>query len=331
MRVRRDAAGALARCPGPGAARILLEALAAEDGNDDRLPWHGPAGPTEAQKGELAELRRVNAGSVREVEVSSLRLAAGAEAPRLLRELLAHDDPAVRSAAAVNLLTLADPGAAAAVAARIPGEKEAGIRRRLLGTLAALGGAGADAAFESLLSGEDPDLRVAALEALAGEEAKARAPEGTRLCLGRPDAAFEERIAATLALGRAGGPGAAALLAEILAKASTGEELRASLQALARTRDPAAVPAVAALLPGGGAAGMPADARETADLAVETLGDLRAPEGAPPPHAFVRPPRRQPAPPAAPLPAHGHELFSHRQRLRAESRSLARLRSPPYP
>jgi HEAT repeat protein len=282
MRVRKAAVGALDRSPGADAVRLLVESLATEDGNDDRLPWYGEGEPTAQQKAETEELRRANAGSVREGAVSSLRRAAGAGAPALLRGLVEHADPAVRRAAAANLVSLGDEGAAPALADRIPRETDPGIRRLLFEAVASLGGPAADAAFERILAGDDADARVQALEALAGERARARAPAGTRRSLERTDAGPTERLAAIPALGRGRDPGAVALLAGLLARSTVGEERRTVLQALGLSRDPAAVPAVVALIPASDTDRLGADERETVDLAVETLGELRAKEAAAP-------------------------------------------------
>jgi HEAT repeat protein/tetratricopeptide (TPR) repeat protein len=276
VRVRRAAAGALSLCPGPESTGFLLAAIVLEDGDDDRLPWYGPAGPTDSQRQELRGVRVAHAGSVRGAAVSSLRIAAGAGAPALLARLLESSDPEIRAAAADNLFNLGDEGAAPALESRILREKEAGLRDRFLTILAALGGPAADAAFGRMLASEDEDVRVTALRALSGERAKSLAPEGARQCIERSGAGSEERLAAVLAYGRSRAPGAAAILAAMLEGTPAGEERRTILQALGLTRDPAAVPAVAALLPGG-PAGMRAPAEdETSDLAVEVLGELRA-------------------------------------------------------
>jgi HEAT repeat protein len=307
MRVRRAAAGALERSPGDAAVRLLLASLESENGDDDRLPLapeappepepsapapdeESPAGRAKAERAArdeaarttLAETRKANAASVRETVVSSLRFAAGPRAREVLVALLGHADPAVRSAAAANLRTLADLAAAPALAARVAAEADAGIREKLLFALADLGGPEADAALEKILAGEDGAIRTVALDALSRDGTKARAPEGTLRSLRRADASFEERAAAVQALGAARDPARTPLLLEILAGAATGEERRGALQALGRTRDPAAVAAVAALLPRGDSIPTERDESETAAFAVETLGDLRAAEGAPP-------------------------------------------------
>jgi HEAT repeat protein/tetratricopeptide (TPR) repeat protein len=282
MRVRRAAVAALERAPGATSTRMLTDLLATEAGDDDRLPWYGPKGPDAQQKEEIAEIRRANAGSVKEAAVTTLRFAAGAEAPALLRGLLDDGDPFVRDAAARNLVTLGDDGAADALAKRIAREEDPGLRDRFLTSLAAIGGGRADEAFEGFLAGDDEALRQSALEALAGESARARAPRGARLRLEDREAGPSERLSAIPALGRGGGPGAVEILGGILLATKEGEERRAALQALGMTRDPAAVKTVAALLPSGDVEPLDPDGRETVDLAIETLGELRAEAAAAP-------------------------------------------------
>jgi HEAT repeat protein len=282
MQVRRYAVAALERAPGPAATRLLSDLLAKEDGEDDRLPWYGPKGPDEQQRYELAEIRRAYAGSVKEAAVSTLRFTAGEGAAALLRGLLEDGDPMVRDAAARNLVTLGDEGSAGALAARIAREADAGLKDRLLTALAALGGPGADEAFERILAEGDEAERQSALEALSRESARARAPEGVRRSLERADAGPIERLAAIPALGRGRGREAVDLLGRLLLAAKTGEERRAALQALGLTRDPAAVRAVVSLLPAGDPEELGVDERETLDLAIETLGELRAAEAAAP-------------------------------------------------
>ncbi len=276
VRVRRDAARALSLRPGRESTGFLLALLLLEDGDDDRLPRYGPAAPTAAQREELRAVRAANAGGVRGSAVSSLRTCAGDRAPSILRRLLESRDPEIRRAAADNLFGLGDAGAAPALEARIGREGDPGLREHLLTVLAALGGPEADAAFERLLDGKDEDLRSGALRALAGDGATARAPEGARRCAGRPGAPPDERGTAMLALGRSRAPGAAAFLASMLAAAPPGEERRTILQALGHTRDPAAVPAVVALLAALDAPGAAPEEEDTADLAVEILGELRS-------------------------------------------------------
>jgi len=308
LRVRHAAARALSLLPGPRATALLLGVLESEDGTDERMPWYGEAGPTEEQVLELAALKDANAGGVRDAAVSSLRFAAGPGAAAALAALLGNPHPDVRGAAADNLLTLGDPAAAAALAARAEEEAEPGLRDRLLAALAALGGPAADAAFERWVAGVDAALRAAALRALGGESARARAPAGLRGFLAQAGAAPDERADALHALGRAADPDLTPVLLEALRAAATLEERTEALQALGLGRDPAAVEPVAALLPPGDPALLSPEALRTALQAVETLGDLRCERAAPALAALLA---RTLGP--ALLPGHGRTVDVERQ------------------
>lgn len=289
LRVRLAAARGLADLRGERAVAVLRERIAAEDGGDDRLPGHYSPGPgepvdpraAEAKEREIAAVREANAGTVRTALLSSLRFAAGEGAGALLAQFLAHPDPEVRRAAAANLLTIGDPAAAPALAARVPEEGDPGLRTGLLLALAALGGPGADAAFEAFLAAGDPDLRTEALEALGSPKSRVRAPAGLRALLADPDADAYERLAALHALGRAADPALTPDLLAFIARAPSEEERRGALAALGLSRDPSCVEAVAALLPRGPLPAPDSDALDTANQAVETLGELRCPRAAP--------------------------------------------------
>ena len=112
MQVRMAAVQGLGSLRGAEVVEALLGHLSAEDGSDDRLPWHGGEPPTDAAAAEREAVKEANAGSVRGAVVSSLRFAAGEEARPRLEALLSHGDPAVRGSAASNLATLGDPAAA---------------------------------------------------------------------------------------------------------------------------------------------------------------------------------------------------------------------------
>ena len=272
MQVRMAAVQGLGSLRGAEVVEALLGHLSAEDGSDDRLPWHGGEPPTDAAAAEREAVKEANAGSVRGAVVSSLRFAAGEEARPRLEALLSHGDPAVRGSAASNLATLGDPA----------------VRARLLEALATLGGPGADAAFEGYLASPDGDLRAAALAALDGENVRAGAPRGLRALVEDAAADPVDRLDALRARGRAADPALAPFLRARLAAAATPEERRLALQALGRGRDPGSVAPVAALLPAGPAGALDDDAFDTGTTAVEALGDLRSPDAVPHLAALLR-------------------------------------------
>ena len=272
MQVRMAAVQGLGSLRGAEVVEALLGHLSAEDGSDDRLPWHGGEPPTDAAAAEREAVKEANAGSVRGAVVSSLRFAAGEEARPRLEALLSHGDPAVRGSAASNLATLGDPA----------------VRARLLEALATHAGPAAAAAYEGYLASPDGDLRAAALAALDGENVRAGAPRGLRALVEDAAADPVDRLDALRALGRSADPALAPFLRARLAAAATPEERRLALQALGRGRDPGSVAPVAALLPAGPAGALDDDAFDTGTTAVEALGDLRSPDAVPHLAALLR-------------------------------------------
>ncbi len=283
FRVRCAAAQALSAARGPATVEVLLRCLDAEDGGDDPPPVYGADTPLGvAEEAEVRARIASNATAVRTAIVSSIRFAGGPDAAGLLAGLLSHANPDVRGAAADNLVTLADPEAVPALAARLEVEDTPGIRDRLFAALAAAGGPGAEAAFERVLAGADGALRLMALNALEAKSAKARAPAGVLRSVTRPDPVELERETAVGLLGRAGDPARTPLLLELLSKARGGEERRHLLHVLGTTHDPAVLVPLAALLPPGDPATLAQDDLATAITAAEALGDLRLPQAAGP-------------------------------------------------
>ncbi len=285
--VRLAAADALEKAPGPATVRLLLRRIDAEDGRAQ-----GDADPgDDAEFARAVEERRtVRRIRLRTALVASLRFAAGGEAAPVVAALLSHAAPEVREAAAAHLGALRDPRATPAILAALAAEGARaaageppvpGLRDSLLSAAVACGGPEADAFVDRTLAGPDGEARSLVLRALATGDPLRAAPESVAALLDRAPAGSPDRLLAMEVLGHRRVPPRTDLLLRVLREAAHDEERRKAIETLGRTRDPAAVGSLAALLPAASVDGM--DEREFAAgiLAAEALGEIRSPTAAP--------------------------------------------------
>jgi HEAT repeat protein len=89
------------------------------------------------------------------------------QAPKQLTALLSDKDPEMRQMVAWSLFTIQDPDAVPAITTAMRAETDKDTQRALIRALASTGERSVDA-IKSLLDSKDPEVREAAIRALAG-------------------------------------------------------------------------------------------------------------------------------------------------------------------
>jgi HEAT repeat protein len=241
--IRDEAAVALGRIGGPGTFEALARAALESPGEEVKASALRGLGvlPFAETRAFFEEyLRSTTSAAMKAAALEALGDAEGDPSP-LLVEHLSDPSPSVREAALQAMSMTDAPGSAAAeLLGRLADEKEPGMRSRIYQALGNQEDFEAETILETVRDEGRPDVRVAGFDLLAGACAGGAAPSVTAffeesavpelqiVALTDPDPG--NRVAAVIALRKAGTPGARGALETIAREAAdpkTAEAARA--------------------------------------------------------------------------------------------------------
>jgi HEAT repeat protein len=168
--VRETAAWALADARSSAAVVEALTAALRRDPNTKvraTAAWAlGSLGDDDAVEALTAALSDTSRDVVRR-SVWAIGSISPKQAPKQLTALLSDKDPEMRQMVAWSLFTIQDPDAVPAITTAMRAETDKDTQRALIRALASTGERSVDA-IKSLLDSKDPEVREAAIRALAG-------------------------------------------------------------------------------------------------------------------------------------------------------------------
>jgi len=177
--VRETAAWALADARSSSAVIEALTTALRRDANTKvraTAAWAlGSLGDDDAVEGLTAALSDTSR-EVRMRSVWAIGSISPKQAPKQLTALLTDKDPEVRRLVAWSLFTIQDPDAVPALTTAMRAETDKDTQRALIRALASTGERSVDA-IKSLLDSKDPEVREAAIRALAGGGASGPWPQ----------------------------------------------------------------------------------------------------------------------------------------------------------